>query len=237
MPVFQLSDDPIFPPPHLATKEGLLAVGGDLSPERLLAAYRQGIFPWYSDGDPILWWSPNPRMVLYPEEFKQSRSFKRTLRRDTYQVSFDTAFDQVIKACATLRLKSGDGTWITSEMISAYDKIHTLGYAHSVEAWHAGQLVGGLYGIALGRIFFGESMFSTMSDASKACLYHLTKFLIEHRFLIIDCQVPTEHLMRMGARNIPREDFLAISNAAQKHPTLKGPWRIKPISPPSNFSQ
>ena len=226
MPVFQLSDDPAFPPPHLATKEGLLAVGGDLSPERLLAAYRQGIFPWYSDGDPILWWSPNPRMVLYPQEFKQSRSFKRTLRRGTYRVSLDTAFERVIKACAKLRRENGEGTWITTEMISAYVNLHTLGYAHSVEAWHEGELVGGLYGIALGRVFFGESMFSTMSDASKVCLYHLTEFLLKYQFLIIDCQVPTAHLMRLGARNIARQDFLTEIEKAQKFPSLKGAWQI-----------
>ncbi len=226
MPVFQLSDDPVFPPPHLATKEGLLAVGGDLNPERLLAAYRQGIFPWYSDGDPILWWSPNPRMVLYPQEFKQSRSFKRTLRRGTYRVSLDTSFERVIKACAKLRRENGEGTWITTEMISAYVNLHTLGYAHSVEAWHEGELVGGLYGIALGRVFFGESMFSTMSDASKVCLYHLTEFLLKYQFLIIDCQVPTAHLMRLGARNIARQDFLAEIEKAQKLPSLKGAWQI-----------
>lgn len=225
MPVFQLSDEPIFPSPHLASKEGLLAVGGDLSPERLIAAYRQGIFPWYSDGEPILWWSPNPRLVLYPTEFKLSRSFRKTLRKGTYSVSFDTAFEQVIKACVTLRLKSGEGTWITPEMMSAYIRMHTLGYAHSVEAWHAGQLVGGLYGIALGRIFFGESMFSTLSDASKYCLYQLSVFLIKKKFLIIDCQVASAHLMRLGACNISRADFLALLLESQKYPSFKAPWK------------
>ena len=226
MPVFRLPDDPIFPPPQLATEEGLLAVGGDLSPERLLAAYKQGIFPWYSDGEPILWWSPNPRMVLYPNEFKQSKSFKKTLRRGVYRVSFDTAFEKVIRACAALRHESGEGTWITAEMMNAYIKMHALGYAHSVESWYDGQLVGGLYGIALGRAFFGESMFSTMSDASKVCLYYLSKFLHEHRFLIIDCQVPSAHLMRMGACNISREDFLTVLKEAQEYPSLNGPWPI-----------
>ena len=226
MPVFLLSDEPVFPPSHLASKEGLLAIGGDLSHERLLAAYRQGIFPWYSEGDPILWWSPNPRMVLYPHEFKLSRSFKKAIHRGIYQVSFDTAFDQVIHTCAQIRLENGEGTWISSEMIAAYTRLYALGYAHSVEAWHTGRLVGGLYGVAMGRIFFGESMFSTMSDASKICLYHLVTFLSENQFLLIDCQVPTAHLMRLGARNIPRDTFLVELKEALQHPSLNGPWRL-----------
>lgn len=226
MPVFRLPEEPVFPRPHLATREGLLAVGGDLSPKRLLAAYRQGIFPWYSDGEPILWWSPNPRMVLYPNEFKQSKSFKKTLRKGVYRISSDTTFEKVIEACAATRLQSGEGTWITAEMMSAYIEMHNLGYAHSVEAWHEGQLVGGLYGLALGLIFFGESMFSTMNDASKVCLYHLTQFLVKNRFIIIDCQVSSPHLMRLGARNISREDFLTELNEALKYRTLKGNWRI-----------
>jgi len=226
MPVFALPDKHIFPPPHLASPEGLLAVGGDLSPGRLLAAYRQGIFPWYAEGDPILWWSPDPRMVLYPNEFNPSRSLKRTIRRQIYQVSFDTAFDQVIHNCGRLRTENGEGTWITPEMAAAYIQLHTLGYAHSVEAWHDGQLVGGLYGIAMGRIFFGESMFSTMSDASKVCLYHLITYLLENQFHLIDCQVPTDHLARMGARNISRKIFMAQLKNALGYPSHKGVWEI-----------
>ena len=225
MPVFALPDEHIFPPPHLATREGLLAVGGDLSPGRLLVAYRQGIFPWYSEGDPILWWSPDPRMVLYPHEFRASKSLGKTLRRQRYQVTFDTAFDQVIRNCGRLRTENGEGTWITPEMEAAYIHLHTLGYAHSVEAWHEGGLVGGLYGIALGCIFFGESMFSTMSDASKVCLYHLIAYLLENQFHLVDCQVPTDHLARMGARNIPRKTFMAQLKNALGCSFRKGFWK------------
>ena len=224
MPVFTLPEEYVFPPPHLATREGLLAVGGDLNPGRILAAYRQGIFPWYSQGDPILWWSPDPRMVLYPHEFRPSKSLKRTIRRTIYQVSFDTAFDQVIHNCGRLRTKNGEGTWITPEMEAAYKKLHMLGYAHSVEAWHDGQLVGGLYGIAIGHIFFGESMFSTMNDASKVCLYHLNAFLLIKKFSLIDCQVPSEHLRSLGGVFIGRGEFLEQLQKLIKFPTHSGSW-------------
>jgi len=205
----------------------LLAVGGDLSPGRILAAYRQGIFPWYSEGDPILWWSPDPRMVLYPNEFNPSRSLKRTIRRHIYQISFDAAFDQVIHNCACLRMENGEGTWITPEMEDAYVQLHTLGYAHSVEAWHDGQLVGGLYGIAMGRIFFGESMFSTMSDASKVCLYHLIAYLLRKKFYLIDCQVPSEHLRSLGGVSIRRGEFLKQLHQFIKFPTHSGCWSFE----------
>ncbi|KJS32190.1 MAG: hypothetical protein VR64_08845 [Desulfatitalea sp. BRH_c12] len=223
MPIFRLSDKLAFPPPHLATKEGLLAVGGDLQPERLLLAYKNGIFPWYSEGDPILWWSPDPRLVLYPEEINVSKSLRRTLRRNTYQITIDTAFARTIDLCARIRIEK-EGTWITQEMTTAYCLLHDLGFAHSVEAWHAGELVGGLYGIALGRAFFGESMFSLMSDASKVCLVHLARFLNERHFAFIDCQVPTEHLVRMGARNISRKSFIVQLRKATRCSSLKTIW-------------
>lgn len=214
MPVYRLSDKLVFPPVRLATQEGLLAVGGDLSVERLLLAYKNGIFPWYSDDDPILWWSPDPRLVLYPDELKISKSLSKTIKRGLYHVTDDTAFEQVINACAQTRLRNGAGTWITSEMKRAYCAMHEMGYAHSVEAWHDEQLVGGLYGISLGRAFFGESMFSSMSDASKICLVHLVRQLKDKSYSLIDCQVTTDHLLRMGARNIPREKFIQQLNQA-----------------------
>lgn len=203
-----------------------MAVGGDLSTERLLLAYRHGIFPWYSDGQPILWWSPDPRMVLFPEEFKTSKSLARTIRRSLYRVTFDLAFGRVISACASTRMRKEKeaGTWITSEMQEAYSRLHLLGYAHSVEAWHREQLVGGLYGVSLGGVFFGESMFSMMNDASKVCLAALVEFAIKHSVTMIDCQVATKHLSSMGAREIPRKEFVAQLNRSIKHPTLTGIW-------------
>ncbi|RJQ65923.1 MAG: leucyl/phenylalanyl-tRNA--protein transferase [Desulfobacteraceae bacterium] len=225
MPIFLLSEKLSFPPPHLATKEGLLAVGGDLRPERLILAYRNGIFPWYSENDPILWWSPDPRLVLYPEELHISGSLRRTIRRSLYQMSFDTDFEGVISACAQLRLESLEGTWITPEMKSAYVRLHELGIAHSVEARFDGKLVGGLYGVSLGRAFFGESMFSRMNDASKVCLVYLASFLKKQNFSLIDCQVHTEHLMRMGARVVKRNMFLKQLRDAIDFPSLEGSWR------------
>lgn len=224
MTIYLLSDDLIFPPPHLADKGGLLAVGGDLQPERLLLAYKNGIFPWYSDEDPILWWSPDPRLVLYPEELKISRSLKKTLRKGRFQITMDSHFKQVIELCAQTRTHKGEGTWITQEMIAAYCRLHELGYAHSVETWLEGQLVGGLYGVSLGRCYFGESMFSTISDASKVALVHLSNFLQNQDFHMIDCQIPTDHLERMGARNISRHDFLNQLNQSLKYPSIIGPW-------------
>lgn len=224
MPVYLLSEELVFPPPHLSTKEGLLAVGGDLRPERLLLAYRKGIFPWYSEDEPILWWSPDPRLVLYPHALKVSRSFRRIIRKGIFRVTMDAAFDRVIGECANLRLGTGTGTWITNDMQAAYRTLHALGYAHSVEAWHAGRLVGGLYGVSLGRVFFGESMFSAMSSASKICLFHLTQYLRLRDFHMIDCQVHTDHLMRMGARPIARDAFMVALHAAMQHPSLVGPW-------------
>ena len=227
MPVFRLTQQLAFPPPHLATKEGLLAVGGDLHPERLLLAYKQGIFPWYSEGEPILWWSPDPRLVLFPEELNVSRSLRKTIRKSIYTITFDRAFEHVIQACANVRLDKSEGTWITLDMQNAYCRLHELGFAHSVECWHESNLVGGLYGVSLGRVFFGESMFSTMNDASKVCLVSLVAFMLENHFTIIDCQVATDHLIRMGARTIPRRDFLSHLYIAIQYPSISGKWSNK----------
>jgi len=214
MPVFTLSKRLSFPPPHLAIKEGLLAVGGDLSPERLLLAYRNGIFPWYSKGEPILWWSPDPRLVLYPDELRISRSLHKVIRRNVFQMTFDEAFDAVIEACAEAKRSYGEGTWITDEMKAAYCELHRQGYAHSVEAWQDGKMVGGLYGIAIRRAFFGESMFSHVSNASKVAFVTLVENLKRLNFIIIDCQVKTDHLIRFGAREIPRKLFLELVGKA-----------------------
>jgi len=189
----------------LSEPNGLLAAGGDLEPQRLLVAYRRGIFPWFSEGQPVLWWSPDPRAVLLPQEIKVSRSLRKTLRRGIFQITQDTAFGDVIRGCASPR-PNDMGTWITEEMVEAYCRLHSMGYAHSVECWHEGELVGGLYGVALGQVFFGESMFSRMSDASKVALVRLR----ELGFELIDCQVPNDHLASLGAREIPREDFTRL---------------------------
>jgi len=224
MSVFLLSDKLIFPPPALAERDGLLAVGGDLRHERLLLAYRMGIFPWFTDGEPILWWSPDPRLVLYPSELKVSRSLKRLMRKRTFQVSMDTAFEAVIDECIAVRADVMDETWITDEMRSAYCRLHDLGYAHSVEVWFDKDLVGGLYGVSLGRCFFGESMFTRISNASKVALVALTRYLAASGFTIIDCQVKTDHLIRFGARLIPREEFLREIDRAVELPIIRGRW-------------
>lgn len=224
MPIFALSADHAFPPPHLATPEGLLAVGGDLSEGRILAAYRQGIFPWYSEGEPILWWSPDPRLVLYPQEFHRSRSLDRVIRRAEFTVTCDRAFEEVIAGCGRGRRESGEGTWIVPEMAAAYCRLHRSGYAHSVEAWRGDELAGGLYGVALGRCFFGESMFSRAANASKVALAALVGLLLRLEFALIDCQVTTGHLLRMGAREIPRRRFLSELKKALTAPTIRGSW-------------
>lgn len=197
-----------FPPVENALTEpnGLLAVGGDLSPQRLLAAYRKGIFPWFNEDDPILWWSPDPRMVLIPAELKISRSLRKTLKKDHYQICTDRSFTQVMEACAALR-EGQAGTWIHPQMIAAYSALHEMGLAHSVETWIDGELVGGLYGVALGKVFFGESMFSRQPDASKIAFVHLVKQLQYREYGMIDCQVRTSHLASLGAREISRTEF------------------------------
>ena len=206
-----LEGAPGFPPLERALTEpnGLLAAGGALDPQWLLTAYRQGIFPWFNPGEPILWWSPDPRLVLLPEAFRISRSLRKTLRRRLFELRVDSAFSAVIEACAAPRAPAA-GTWISAEMRAAYLTMHELGYAHSVECWRDGRLVGGLYGMALGRVFFGESMFSVATDASKVALAHLVRFLRAQGYVIIDCQMKTAHLMSMGAREIARQQFRDI---------------------------
>ena len=208
MPIFRLDDNLIFPHPSLAEEDGLLAIDGDLSPERLLIAYRNGIFPWFSDGDPILWWSPDPRFIIYPKDVRISHSMKKLLKNNVYKISFDTCFRDVISSCASVRKESG--TWINEDMIEAYCKLHELGHAHSVEAWQGDKLVGGLYGISIGKCFFGESMFSTMDNASKAAFITLCKKLEEKEYVVVDCQVYTKHLESLGAVSIPRGEFLKL---------------------------
>ncbi|CAB5552165.1 leucyl/phenylalanyl-tRNA--protein transferase [Stutzerimonas stutzeri] len=201
-------DDLSFPPLETALREpnGLLAAGGDLRPERLLAAYRHGCFPWYQQGQPLLWWSPDPRTVLFPDELHVSRSLRKRMRHGDYRVTFDKAFAEVIQGCAGPR-SYADGTWITTPMQDAYARLHEMGVAHSVEVWQQGQLVGGLYGLAMGELFFGESMFSRATDASKVGFVTLVERLREWGFALIDCQMPTRHLESFGARSIPRAAF------------------------------
>jgi leucyl/phenylalanyl-tRNA--protein transferase len=223
MPVYRLPETIVFPPVEHAVKSGLLAVGGDLSPERLIAAYREGIFPWYGDGEPILWWSPDPRFVLFPDELHVSRSMRQFLKKGVVRVTFDGAFRAVISACRRPR-PGQDGTWITPEMREAYCALHDLGYAHSVEVWQGDELAGGLYGVSLGRAFFGESMFSTIPNASKAGLITLTGHLRERGFDLIDCQVDTAHLAGLGARPIRRRTFRTLLKESLRHETLQGNW-------------
>ncbi|MDD1622449.1 MAG: leucyl/phenylalanyl-tRNA--protein transferase [Methylococcaceae bacterium] len=199
-----------FPPLYKALNEpnGLLAFGGCLSPQRIINAYRHGIFPWYNPGEPILWWSPDPRLVLFPDKLKVSRSLNKALRKQPFQIQYDRAFSRVLAACAAPRREDG-GTWITEEMKQAYQNLHRLGFAHSFEAWRDGELVGGLYGIAIGKVFFGESMFHTQTDASKVAFVHLVRRLEDWGYQLIDCQVRSEHLLSLGAEDIRRADFLA----------------------------
>lgn len=222
-----------FPDPAqaLSDPDGLLAVGGDLRPETLLKAYRNGIFPWYSDGQPILWWSPDPRLILPPDELHLSRSLRKTLRRGRFEVSLDCDFEAVIKACAQPRAAlqaDQQGTWITEDMQQAYIRLHRLGHAHSVESWLDGKLVGGLYGVAIGPVFFGESMFARVSDASKVAFAHLCRQLQGWNYTLIDCQVVTDHLVSLGARSIPREDFIQRIKPAttQGIPKPSPRWRL-----------
>jgi leucyl/phenylalanyl-tRNA---protein transferase len=222
MPVFRLTRTLVFPPPSLAEPDGLLAVGGDLSPGRILLAYELGIFPWYSEEMPILWWSPDPRLVLFPDEFKVSRSLKRVLKKGVFEVTIDRAFRKVIVGCAEVRRTRGEGTWITGAMVEAYTRLHEMGYAHSVESWFEGELAGGLYGIGLGRAFFGESMFARRTDASKVALAHLVALVKERGFELIDCQQSTEHLKSFGAREIPRAEFLRLLDKAVKPESGEG---------------
>ena len=228
MTVFLLTDKIVFPPPHLASGEGLLAIGGDLSRERLLLAYRMGIFPWFSDDEPILWWSPDPRLVLYPREIRISKTLKKIIRKGVFTVTVDSAFVRVINQCAQIRLENNQGTWIVEDMIDVYCKLHESGFAHSVEAWYQGELAGGLYGVSLGRCFFGESMFTRISNASNVALVTLVEYLNKLSFDMLDCQLTTKHLLRFGAREIPRPAFLKQLEKSLKSPTKKGKWCFDP---------
>ncbi|MGH8710247.1 MAG: leucyl/phenylalanyl-tRNA--protein transferase [Burkholderiales bacterium] len=222
-----LTSDLSFPPPERALFEpnGLLAVGGDLSCKRLIQAYSKGIFPWFNEDEPILWWSPDPRMVLFPAELKISRSLRKALQKHNYQVYADRSFDQVIAGCATPR-RNQRGTWINPGMIKAYRELHRMGHAHSVETWIDGKLAGGLYGVALGRAFFGESMFSRTTDASKIAFVHLVKQLDRWRFGIIDCQMKTAHLASFGAREIQRTQFTRLIEELIHYGGVEGIWRL-----------
>lgn len=225
MPIFLLNEDEEdFPPPGLADPSGLLAVGGDLRPRRLLTAYALGIFPWYSEGQPLLWHSPDPRFVLEPSRLHVPRSLRKTIRQGHFELRLDSAFEEVISRCAEMRRPGQSGTWITDEMRDAYVELHRLGFAHSAESWAGGQLVGGLYGVSLGSIFFGESMFALAPDASKAAFSQLVEKLVGWGFTLIDCQQQTEHLARFGAEAWPRPRFLAALEQALKRPTRQGSW-------------
>ena len=208
--MYRLTDALLFPSPEQASAEGIVAVGGDLQPERVMLAYRKGIFPWFESDDFLLWWSPDPRMVLFPDQLKISKSMRTVLRKKQFEVTFNKAFDQVVEACAKVKRFGQNGTWITPGLMEVYSTLHTQGHAHSVEVWEEGSLVGGLYGIDLGTVFCGESMFSKSSNASKVALIFLVKELTKNTYELIDCQVPTEHLASMGAEPISRTKFLTF---------------------------
>lgn len=230
MPVTMLGDGVGFPPAERAGRDGLLAVGGDLSPRRLLRAYGSGIFPWYGEGEPLLWWSPDPRFVLFPSEFHASGSLEKLLKRRVFSFTFDRAFAEVIDGCARPR-PDQEGTWITPAMRDAYLSLHRLGYAHSLEAWKDGELAGGVYGISLGRCFFAESMFHLQDNASKATVAALAAAMARMEFAFIDCQVPTPHLSGWGARSITRRRYLKLVRAGLRYRTLRGNWGEMPLLP------
>tara|TARA_Y100001958_G_scaffold156667_1_gene149862 strand:+ start:54 stop:686 length:633 start_codon:yes stop_codon:yes gene_type:complete len=208
--MYRLTDALLFPSPEQASAEGIVAVGGDLLPERVMLAYRKGIFPWFESDDFLLWWSPDPRMVLFPDRLKISKSMRTVLRKKQFEVTFNKAFDQVVEACAKVKRFGQNGTWITPGLMEVYSTLHIQGHAHSVEVWEEGSLVGGLYGIDLGTVFCGESMFSKSSNASKVALIFLVKELKKNKYELIDCQVPTQHLASMGAEPISRTEFLTF---------------------------
>jgi leucyl/phenylalanyl-tRNA--protein transferase len=224
LPVYQIPDELLFPDPELAEEDGLLGVGGDLSPSRLLLAYASGIFPWFSKGEPIMWWSPDPRCVLRPEKLKISTSLRQALKKDNYEVRFDTSFEEVIRQCSATKRKGQRGTWITKEMVDAYIQLHELGYAHSTEVFMDGELAGGLYGISIGGTYSGESMFHLKPEASKIALYHLVERLKEKGFPLIDCQVTNSHLLSLGAEEMPRKEFLKQVVKNREKPGHKGRW-------------
>jgi leucyl/phenylalanyl-tRNA--protein transferase len=229
VPIYRLDERLVFPPPEKGPRRAPIAVGGDLRPERLLLAYSMGIFPW--QGEPLHWHSPDPRMVLLPADLRKSRSLRKTIRRGAYRLTLDTAFSDVMIACATTPRPGQDGTWITPGMVESYGELHRRGVAHSVEAWLDGALVGGLYGLSLGAAFFGESMFSHASDASKVAFVALVEQLARWQIPLVDCQVYTPHLASLGAREWPRGSFLAALRRALERPTRLGPWRFDPPGP------
>jgi len=222
-----MSLEVIFPDPNEAEDDGLVAIGGELTTDYLLAAYAQGVFPWFNKGEPILWWSPNPRMVLFPNEFKCSASLKQTIKSNKFEVKTDTSFKEVIENCAVVKRFGQKGTWITSNMRDAYIELHRIGFAHSFETYQNGKLVGGLYGVSLGKAFFGESMFYKVTDASKAAFYHLVQVMKHWNFDFIDAQQSTNHLKSLGAKEIERESFLKLVKETIQIPTKKGKWELK----------
>ncbi len=225
MPIYRLPKENIFPNPEFANPDGIIAVGGDLTPARILNAYQNGIFPWFSDNDPIIWWSPNPRMVLFPEDIKVSKSMKQIIRSQKFKVSYDKNFEFVIRSCAKKRPKQNDvWAWLNEQMINAYLNLHKLGFAHSVEVWQNNEIVGGLYGISLGGVFFGESMFTKVSNASKFGFINLVNKLQTLNFGLIDCQVHTNHLESLGAIEINRTHFLDLLNFELSKKTIEGNW-------------
>ena len=224
MPIFQLNEQPVFPPTHLAEPSGLLAIGGDLAPQRLVQAYAQGIFPWFNEGDPILWHAPPERMVLQPADLRINRSTRKALKSGVFAVSMDSAFGAVIEACAAIPRPGQHGTWITDDMADAYERLHRMGLAHSVETWRDGELVGGLYGVSLGAAFFGESMFSLAPNASKVAFVTLVQQLQRWEFTLIDCQVHTPLLESFGALEVPRLAFEELLYEALDRPTRAGSW-------------
>ena len=227
MTVFALPAQPIFPDPSLADVDGLLAVGGDLSPQRLLMAYGRGIFPWYSENAPILWWSPEPRLILEPSRVHVPKRLERILRQGVFRFTLDTAFERVIAGCAQTPRRGACGTWIVPEMLAAYCRLHELGFAHSIEVWSGGTLVGGLYGVALGGAFFGESMFYNEPDASKAGFVTLIRALDRAGFILFDCQQTTAHMVRFGGFEVPRDEFLSRLEQALELPSPRGPWSLR----------
>lgn len=228
MPIYQLSNQPAFPPVQFAESSGLIAIGGALTVPWLLEAYRNGIYPWFNEGDPILWWSPDPRLVLHPSEIHVSRRLARTIKSGKFEITYDKVFIEVISECAAPSGPDRDATWITRDMYEAYCDLHRAGHAHSVETWCEGELVGGLYGVAIGAAFFGESMFTRESDASKVALVALARQLEAWNFDLIDCQMTTRHLMSMGAKEIPREGFIRILQRSVDRPGRPGSWADPP---------
>ena len=224
MPLYLLSEELAFPSPDQADAEGLLAIGGDLVPQRLVLAYSTGIFPWYNEGEPILWWSPDPRMVIRPEEFRPSKSLRKWARKHSFRLSMDEDFESVLRACSRIPRPRQGGTWITNDMVEAYLALHEVGVAHSIECWEGDCLVGGLYGLSLGNVFFGESMFSAASNASKLAFWALNQYAESTGLEFIDCQLHNSHLESLGAYTIPRKEYLQWLYAALQHDTRMGPW-------------